>query len=217
MNRFIRWAVPASILLLASCSPELVAADDDNVISVIPGPTVLFQGDAGHGSGFYIGDGYFVTAAHVVVDGGNLQAVLEDGTKLDGKPVLVDQVNDLAIWKTSAAVPALVASIECTDPSIGDEVSMVGYPLILGETTTWGRVASKPATATKLADWRKVYFIQDAVAPGNSGGPVFNASGKVVGILVGMVATPMQISGEFAIVVPASTLCKALDLVGEVA
>jgi len=136
----------------------------------------------GIGSGFIISpDGYVLTNAHVVADAATVTVKLTDRREITAKVVGVDKRSDVALIKISAIG---LPTVRFGDPSKlrpGQWVVAIGSPFGFENSVTAGVVS---ATARSLPDENYVPFIQTdaAVNPGNSGGPLFNLNGEVIGI-----------------------------------
>jgi len=135
------------------------------------------------GTGFFVSsNGYLVTCAHVVEDAARVKVTL--GKKLwTGKVVAVDRVQDLALVKVSARdLPTLMLS-EADDVELAEPVRVVGFPLsnMLGKgiKITSGTVAGRTEEEKGGA---RTFQIDASVNPGNSGGPIVNGRGRVVGV-----------------------------------
>jgi serine protease Do len=136
----------------------------------------------GIGSGFIISpDGYILTNAHVVNGATDVSVKLTDRREFKAKVVGNDPQEDVALLKIDASgLPA----VQIGDPStlkVGQWVIAVGSPFGFDNSVTAGIVS---AMSRSLPDSGYVPFIQTDVAvnPGNSGGPLFNLDGQVVGI-----------------------------------
>ena len=135
----------------------------------------------GVGSGFIVSeDGYILTNAHVVDGADTVTVKLTDRREFTAKVIGVDKRTDVALVKIDAKnLPAL----KMGDPSkvkVGEWVAAIGSPFGFENTVTSGIVSAK---GRSLPDDSYVPFIQTDVAvnPGNSGGPLFNLQGEVVG------------------------------------
>ena len=136
----------------------------------------------GIGSGFIISaDGYVLTNAHVVADSDEVTVRLADAREFKGKIVGVDTRTDVALLKLSASGLPTVTLGSSDRLKVGEWVAAIGSPFGFVNTITAGIVSAK---GRSLPDESFVPFIQTDVAvnPGNSGGPLLNLNGEVVGI-----------------------------------
>jgi serine protease Do len=136
----------------------------------------------GQGSGFIISpDGLVLTNAHVVKDADLVTVKLTDHREYKAKVLGVDEASDLAVLKIDAHGLTPVRLGNSDQLGVGDYVLAIGAPFGLEQTATAGIVSAK---GRSLPGDGAVPFIQTdaAVNPGNSGGPLFDASGAVVGI-----------------------------------
>ena len=136
------------------------------------------------GSGFIISDdGYVVTNRHVVEGATDVTVTLSTGVEYTAKIVGSDSLNDVALLKVEATGLPAVKLGSSDDLSIGDMVCAIGNPLgSLTATLTVGYVSGKDRQVT--TDNSTINMIQTdaAINSGNSGGPLFNMYGEVVGI-----------------------------------
>ncbi len=135
------------------------------------------------GSGFIIdSSGYIVTNHHVIEGADEITVLLHDGSSLEAEVIGSDEKTDLAILKVSNGGPLPAAQWGDSDETrIGDWVIAIGNPFGLGGTVTAGIVSARQRdiNAGPYDD-----FIQTdaAINRGNSGGPMFNLDGEVIGI-----------------------------------
>lgn len=136
----------------------------------------------GEGSGFIVSeDGYILSNAHVVEGASEVSVRLTDRREFMAKVVGLDKRTDVAVLKIEAKN---LPTVRIGDPSElrpGEWVAAIGSPFGFENSVTAGIVS---ATSRSLPDDNYVPFIQTDVAvnPGNSGGPLFNLNGEVVGI-----------------------------------
>lgn len=165
------------------------------VIGVIPGqPTFFgFSGDQQvSGSGVFISsDGYVLTNNHVVEGTGNVELILADGSQIPAKIIGTDLYADLAVLKGEVKAPVAAASFIAADLGNsdvlkpGETVIAIGSPL--GDFKNTVTVGVVSATGRNL-DTGRGYSIEGliqtdaAINQGNSGGPLINLAGQVVGI-----------------------------------
>jgi len=136
----------------------------------------------GEGSGFIVSpDGYILTNAHVVADADEVTVKTTDRREYPAKVVGVDEASDVAVIKIEAKN---LPTVRLGDPSKlrpGEWVVAIGSPFGFENSVTAGIVS---ATSRAMPGGNYTPFIQTDVAvnPGNSGGPLFNLNGEVVGI-----------------------------------
>ena len=142
------------------------------------------------GSGFILSeDGYILTNYHVVEDAdkGSLPVtvMLHDGTSYEARIVGKEEVNDLAVLKIEATGLQAAVLGNSDEMQVGDEIYVVGNPL--GElefSMSTGHVSAlNRSITTEGASDIPMFQLDAAVNHGNSGGPVYNARGEVVGIV----------------------------------
>ena len=134
------------------------------------------------GSGFVISsDGYLITNAHVVDGADEVNVKLTDKREFKAKVVGVDKRTDIALLKIEAKDLPKVTIGDPDKLKVGEWVVAIGKPFGLENTMTAGIVSAK---GRDLPQENLVPFIQTdaAVNPGNSGGPLFNLKGEVIGI-----------------------------------
>ena len=136
------------------------------------------------GSGFILNEeGYVVTNYHVVEGNGALSVMLTDGRKYEAKLVGCDETNDVALLKIEGDDLQAVTLGSSTDLIVGDQVVAIGNPLgELTSTLTVGYVSAKERDVN--TDGFAINMLQTdaAINSGNSGGPLFNMRGEVIGI-----------------------------------
>lgn len=136
----------------------------------------------GTGSGFIISaDGLILTNHHVVEGADEIKVRLTDNREFTGKVLGSDAKTDIAVVKIDAKDLPYLTMGNSDELKVGEWVAAIGSPFGLDNTVTSGIVSAK---SRKLPSDQYVPFIQTDVAvnPGNSGGPLFNMKGEVVGI-----------------------------------
>ena len=134
------------------------------------------------GSGFvYDKDGHVITSAHVVENMTEVTVTMNDGTAVDGKVLGRDPKTDLALLKIEAAdlVPVVIGSSDMA--RIGDSVLAVGNPFGLGNTVTSGIISAR-SRDIQVGPYDDFIQTDAAINRGNSGGPLFNADGEMIGV-----------------------------------
>ena len=145
------------------------------------GPRGQAPPSRGEGSGFVISpDGYILTNAHVVADANDVTVRMTDRREYRAKVVGMDRRTDVAVLKIDAKNLPVVQVGDPRGLKAGEWVIAIGSPFGFENSVTAGIVS---ATARSLSDAYTPFIQTDvAVNPGNSGGPLFNLRGEVVGI-----------------------------------
>lgn len=154
------------------------------------------------GSGFAIDATTLITNRHVVANAATIQVSTYDGRDIAATAASTAALADLAIVRTSAALPAF-PDLADRDPVRGDTVSVVGYPMGGELTVTTGQVIDE-TTDPLHANLGEVLVTDAQVEPGSSGSAVLDADGRVVGVVYA------KNSANQSYVVPVSTLKKLL-------
>lgn len=141
------------------------------------------------GSGFIIGaDGTIVTNNHVIEGAEQVEVFLTDGTRLPAKVIGADDKTDLAVLKIEAGRDLPFVEFGDSDTAVvGDWVMAIGNPFGLGGSVTLGIVSARNRD---IQSGPYDQFIQTdaAINQGNSGGPLFDMNGKVIGINTAIIA-----------------------------
>lgn len=141
------------------------------------GSVVVVYTETGVGSGFYIKENIVITNAHVVERSKKVAVNLYDGTTIEGSVVKIDTDKDLALIRVGKSAPAL--DINTDSLNIGQEVYAIGAPKDMPYTMTKGIISSLQRELGK----NKYIQIDASVNSGNSGGPLMDENGKVIGII----------------------------------
>ena len=141
----------------------------------------------GTGSGVIVdAQGYILTNYHVIEGADRIRVRFYDGTELPGKVIGGDQESDLAVVKVEPKTPIVPARFGDSDSiRVGDWVLAIGSPFGLDQTVTAGIISAKDREANALGgNLRFQHFLQTdaAINRGNSGGPLINLAGEVIGI-----------------------------------
>lgn len=164
----------------------------------------------GVGTGFIVSaDGQIVTNAHVVDGADSVKVTLADGRKVDGKVLGTDTATDIALVKVDAgdSLPT-VAFGDSTQLKVGQDVVAIGNPFGLGNSVTAGIVS---ALGRDINSGPFDNYIQTdaAINKGNSGGPLFDTDGEVVGINTA-IFSPTGGSVGIGFAVPSETAAKVV-------
>lgn len=156
-------------------------------LTVTPEDPLGMFGGKSSGTGFFIDDrGTLATNHHVVEGAGRIEVELIDGTTIDSVELLTsDPEVDLALLRIDPKqVPESVALTVTTlgdseAVAVGEPVSVIGNPLGLDHTLTTGVVSAR-----RIYEGERYIQMSAPISPGNSGGPVFDTHGQVIGVSV---------------------------------
>jgi serine protease Do len=166
------------------------------------------------GSGFFTSkDGYIVTNNHVIEGAESIKVKLDNGTTHKAKLIGTDRETDLALLKIDTKDITVLKSGNSDEMDIGDPVIAIGNPLGVGKTVTAGIISAK---GRQINDGPYVDFIQTdaAINRGNSGGPLLNTDGEVIGVNTAIVSkTGGSIGIGFA--VPSNLVQRIVDQLKE--
>lgn len=163
------------------------------------------------GSGFIVDtSGVVVTNNHVIADADEINVIMNDGTKIKATLVGVDKKTDLAVLKFTPVKP--VTAVKFGDSGklrLGEWVIAIGNPFSLGGTVTAGIVS---AINRDINSGPYDSYIQTdaAINRGNSGGPLFNLDGEVVGVNT-LIISPSGGSIGIGFAVPSKTVVGVVD------
>ena len=179
----------------ATATPVVSSAGDSrgdlvrSVYAAASPSVVSVRTQTGSGTGFLVdGEGTIVTNAHVVGDSSEVQVRFDDKGELHNAQVLsVDTSTDLAALKVDGGAPDGVRPLKLADSdqvAVGDTAVAIGYPLGLDRTATAGIVSGleRQISAPNGFSIDRVIQTDAAVNPGNSGGPLLNSKGEVIGV-----------------------------------
>lgn len=174
---------PSITLSLVKETPEAVdtTLTTEEIAEIAIPATVTIVSDAGGGSGFHIGEGMVVTNHHVVDGSASLDVISHDGKDYQVTGVYA---YDIALDIAVLAVPNLdIPSLDFAEDEVrvGEDVVAVGSPLgILGSTVTSGIISAR----RDISDLSTTPVLQTTASlnPGNSGGPLLNKQGLVIGV-----------------------------------
>jgi S1-C subfamily serine protease len=160
-------------------------------------------GELATGSGFAVGDGLIVTNRHVVEGAREVSLNTWDGGSFDARVLGADYGDDLALIRVDAALPTS-AMLAPDDPEPDTAVMAVGFPL--GGQQTVARGAVVDYARLRRADGPQILRLSAEIWPGNSGGPLLDDSGRVVGVVFAI-----ERATDLGLAVPVSQLRQMLD------
>ncbi len=191
---------------------------------VMPWPTiynqlndsvVLIQTDLGLGSGFvYDTKGHIITNQHVIDGAEAIQVNFLDGSISSADVVGMDIYSDLAVIKVDPEATTLhpVVLGSSSELNVGEPVAAMGNPFGLSDTLTVGIISSLERTLDAAGGYVIIDIIQidAAVNPGNSGGPLVNVKGQVVGVNTAIQSATGTFTG-IGFAVPSDTVKREID------
>lgn len=180
-------------------SSEMIKHTSESCVTIVT--------DAGHGSGVIVDSrGYIITANHVTEGVNKIKVVFASGIELDAVVIYANNKNDLAILKIPGKgfKPMALSKDEVT---LGDEVFTIGTPadVDLGQSIAKGMISGK-----RLIEELVYLQVNMSVSPGNSGGPLINEKGEVIGIIQKKIVGNGIEGIGFA--VPVETIKSALNI-----
>jgi serine protease Do len=163
------------------------------------------------GSGFIIDpSGIIVTNNHVIADADEINVILNDGTKIKADIVGIDKKTDLAVLKIKPPKPLTAVKFGDSDKlRLGDWVIAIGNPFSLGGTVTAGIVSAKNRDISN-GPYDSYIQTDAAINRGNSGGPLFNLDGEVVGVNT-LIISPSGGSIGIGFAVPSKTVASVVS------
>ena len=163
------------------------------------------------GSGFIIdAAGLVITNNHVIADADEINVILNDGSKLKAEIVGRDQKTDLAVLKVKPEKPLKAVKFGDSEKlRLGEWVIAIGNPFSLGGTVTAGIVSARNRDINS-GPYDNYIQTDAAINRGNSGGPLFNLDGEVVGVNTAIIS-PSGGSIGIGFAVPAKTAVAVID------
>ncbi len=164
----------------------------------------------GEGSGFLISaDGYIVTNNHVIENAAEITAITNEGVTYSARLIGTDPRTDLALLKIESAEPLPFVRIGDSDKArTGDWVVAIGNPFGLGGSATAGIISAR-GRDLRAGPYDDFIQIDAPINRGNSGGPVFNADGDVIGVST-MIYSPNGGSVGIGFAIPAAQVVEVV-------
>ncbi len=195
-----------------------------NQTGMIPWPTiynqlkdsvVLIETNLGLGSGFvYDIKGHIITNQHVIDGADTIQVTFLDGNITSASLIGMDIYSDLAVVKVDPQVTNLYPVVlgSSSGLRVGEPVAAMGNPFGLSDTLTVGIVSSLERTLTAVGNYIIIDIIQldAAVNPGNSGGPLVNLLGQVVGVNTALQSETGTFTG-IGFAIPSDTIKREIE------
>src|SRR5271168_1647777 len=163
------------------------------------------------GSGFIIDtSGIVVTNNHVIADADEINVIMNDGTKIKAEIVGIDKKTDLAVLKFAPPRPLVAVKFGDSDKlRLGEWVIAIGNPFSLGGTVTAGIVSARNRDISS-GPYDNYIQTDAAINRGNSGGPLFNLDGEVIGINTAIIS-PSGGSIGIGFAIPSDSAMPVID------
>ena len=190
-----------SFIMLFAFSTDCFAMDFD-AEAAYESIFVIYSGNY-EGSGFAIGSNTVVTNAHVIGNQNDIIVKAYSGQEYNASIYLFNEALDIAILSVDNAefIPLEIGN--CEDIKVGDDIYAIGAPRSLEYTLTKGVISNKSRTI----GFNKYIQIDAAINSGNSGGPLLNSAGQVIGV------NSMKISDAegIGLAIPISTVTSFME------
>ena len=159
------------------------------------------------GSGVIINpDGYIVTNLHVVEDAETIKITLSDQTEYFAELIGSDRLTDMAVLKIDTETPLPYAEFGNSENArVGDWIIAIGDPFGLAQSVSLGIVSAKGRNLIQNSPNVPLLQIDAAVNKGNSGGPLFNTEGQVIGINT-LIFSPTGVNAGVGFAIPSSVV-----------
>lgn len=179
-------AVIAVVIAVVTGRPHYIRYSEDNTTRPVAVLLIENEGRAARASAVHIGNGYFLTAHHVLSD---------DQTELTLLTNTEEQIEVNVLWSSIDYDISLLFSvdldhetlssydIDCSPLTVGDELQFVGNPSDVDFASVWGRVSSERVNVPDM--WESVIPVNANILPGMSGGPAIDENGNLRGVNVG--------------------------------
>src|SRR5437667_3920801 len=163
------------------------------------------------GSGFIVdAAGVVVTNNHVIADADEINIIMNDGTKIKAELVGVDKKTDIAVLKFKPVKPLIAVKFGDSDKlRLGEWVIAIGNPFSLGGSVTAGIVSARNRDISQ-GPYDNYIQTDASINRGNSGGPLFNLEGEVVGVNT-LIISPTGGSIGLGFAVPSKTVAGVVD------
>lgn len=177
--------LPAPIAGLTSLVARSAANNDKNELEQAVACTVLVQVETrmgeGHGSGFFVAPGVLVTNRHVVEGATSIRVRMADRTLVPGELVAASGTNDVAVVSIKQTDHPVLKLGNSRNVHRGDDLTAIGFPVTedFSATSTYGRVSS----TDRVVRNNRCFQVDLSINHGNSGGPLLDRQGHVIGII----------------------------------
>ena len=158
------------------------------------------------GSGTHIGDGFVLTAAHVVAANKTVTVEGDNGSSYEAEVLWTNTAFDVSLVRIAGNASVGVSPLSCAPNFIGQKVQAFGNPMGVAFVYTKGEVNG---AARQHGAWKRVVPLDMTTIYGQSGGGIIDEAGNVVGVTVGLLPTQFGISA-FGWAVPGEAICALM-------
>lgn len=191
-----------AVLLASTLSLNAIGFEAEETYNSV---FVIYSGNS-LGSGFAIGENCIVTNAHVIDNERNITVESYDGDTFKAYAIGIDNNADIAILAVKDTVFPYLEIADISTMKTGDDIYAVGAPKGMAYTLTKGGISAKE----RIIDDKSYIQIDAAINEGNSGGPLLNDNGRVLG----MNTLKMNDSEGIGLAIPISQICIYLESLG---
>ena len=222
MKKYFLFLVFAALsqFVMAQDLAELFESNKFSVVTIYTAEDVnsgsgdprTFTSNMGLGSGFLIRDNMIITASHVVANAKAIMVEFFDGEKIPATTYRISKIADVAVIKLESTPsnpkPAVIGN--SNEVRIGEEIFVIGAPMGLTYSLSSGIISGRHSEESPGGNEKILEFFQTdaSINTGNSGGPMFNKKGEVIGI----VSSILSRSGGFEGIGFAATSQVARDV-----
>ena len=183
-------ALPIAERVIKRCLDQVIndSIQIPAILSAIHGGSIDGKGNGSSGTGFAVSsDGFIMTAYHLIENASSI-IINMDNEKVECSIATTDRSNDLALLKVEEPTPDFLTVISSTSLNIGDKVFTIGFPVpsLLGQNSKYSE--GVVSSLTGISGISSLLQVSVPIQPGNSGGPVLNKDGMVVGIITSSAA-----------------------------
>lgn len=178
------WPVPVEIRQVMVTQQEMIALAMKSVVHIRAGD----EFDGLQGSGVYVGNGLIMTARHIVKEWTEFKVTFENGTEYTSDWAITESTSDVGFIHIGGLPLCEPLKLNAHKLVRGDTVFILGNPfgLTFKFSATKGMVSAIDRDAEGFFGEKLIFQTDAAAYPGNSGGPVLNEFGEIVGIIVGI-------------------------------
>lgn len=193
------------VVAILFASPLLANAIGFEAETVYESVFVIYSGNS-LGSGFAVGKNCIVTNAHVIENERNITVITYGGTEFQATVLGINENEDIAVLIVEDADFPYLTVADISTAKTGDDIFAIGAPKGMAYTLTKGGISAKE----RMIGNKSYIQIDAAINEGNSGGPLLNDSGQVLG----MNTLKMSDSEGIGLAIPANRICDYLKSLG---